>query len=148
VDPVVDLAESAEALPLARNLAQLIRQNVASHADKRALFQSLRGAVAILDDDVGTALTLRFDYGRLIIHGTVVGVPDLTVRGTAPAIRGLADIPCLTLKGLTFGLFDRGARAALSLAARSIKEGSLKVYGFSLHPRLGVKLLRILSRGG
>lgn len=147
MEPVIDLAPGAERIALARDLAEQIRQNVADSVSKRADFNSLRGAIAVFDDDAGAALTLRFDYGRLIVHGSLVGVPDVTLRGSGAAIRALGDLPSFSLSGLTLGLLlEPGARGGLATAMKSLGNGSLKGYGVGLHPRLSLRLLRILSK--
>jgi len=77
VDPVIDLSPGAEHDPLARSFAEIVRANVARDWQKSE-FSRLRGAAAIVADDAGTALTLRFDFGRLTIHEGLVGTPDVT----------------------------------------------------------------------
>jgi hypothetical protein len=147
LEPFIDLASGAEGLELARDLALLVRENVERDASKRTHFNRLRGSVAIIADDVGTALTLRFDYGRLIIHEGLVGVPDVTLRGGTAVLQSLSDVPSPTLVGISLGaLGDHGARDALSRLAKAMRNGDLKIYGLLLHPRLVTRLLHVLSR--
>jgi hypothetical protein len=144
LEPTVDLAPGSERLALARELAAVVRQNIADHAEKRAEFCRLRGAVAVVADDTGVALTLRFEYGRLVVHAGVVGIPDVTLRGSAERIRDLAALPALTVRGLARSRSD--ARLILGSTVRSLRGGDLKVYGFVLHPRLVLRTLRVLSK--
>src|SRR5690349_21049096 len=103
-------------------LAELVRRNVARDRGKRAEFDRLRGAVAVVAVDHPTALTLRFDFGRLIVHDGVVGVPDITLRGPLSALEGL------------------GEHRARTFGAR----GDLTVYGLWTHPLMVRRLFRVL----
>ena len=80
---LIDVAPGAESLPLAASLAELVRRNIGRDAAKRAEFDRLRGAVAVVADDHRTSLTLRFDFGHLVVHTGVVGVPDITLLWSA-----------------------------------------------------------------
>jgi hypothetical protein len=146
LEPFIDLAPGAEGLELARSLAGLVRENVVRHPAKRAEFDRLRGSIGVIADDAGVALTLRFDFGRLIIHAGLIGVPDVTLRGTTSALETLSALPMATPLGLSAGVFDGTARRAARAAATAMRKGDLKVYGLGLHPRLVARLLRILSR--
>ncbi len=147
MDPVIDLAPGAEDVPLARMLAALVRENVLRDCETHAAFDRLRGAVAIVADDRGTALTLRFDFGRLVIHTGVIGVPDVTIRGPESLLEALGDVPRPSLPALTLGILrDGGARAALGDLARRAAPSELKMYGLLAHPALVQRLLLVLSR--
>ena len=148
MDTVVDLAPGAEQSSLARHLADVVRENVRRPWQKRE-FERLRGSVALVADDVGAALTLRFDFGRLTVHEGLVGVPDVTIRGGTADIEALADLPFserlgvpLALRGDTDGL--RAVRQVFS----SLRSRRLKIYGLVLHVRLVLRFLRVLSRRG
>jgi hypothetical protein len=86
-EALIDVAPGAESLPLAASLAELVRRNIGRDAAKRAEFDRLRGAVAVVADDHQTSLTLRFDFGRLVVHTGVVGVPDITLLGPIAVLR-------------------------------------------------------------
>lgn len=89
---MVDLAPGAEHDPLARLFVELIRG--ASERDgQRADLTRMRGAVGVVADDAGTALTLRFDFGRVTVHEGLVGVPTITIRGASDDIAALAELP-------------------------------------------------------
>ncbi len=75
----------------------------------------MRGAVGVVADDAGTALTLRFDFGRVTVHEGLVGVPTITIRGGRDDIAALADIP--------FGALGL-PNAAIGARARGVAPGS------------------------
>lgn len=147
--PLIDLAPGAEDNPVAVELADLIRKNLARSPRKEADFRSLRGSVLMVAQDLGEALTLRFDHGRLTIHDGTVGIPAVTFCGDLSALRRLTDLPLtgwLRLPVLT--PFAREGRETWRHLARLFARGDLKVYGLAAHPRTVVFLLRILSVHG
>lgn len=147
MSPLIDIAPGAERLPLAVSIAELVRSNVAVDAKRRAAFDRLRGAVAVIAYDRETALTLRFDFGRLVIHSGVVGVPDVTLRGPAAVLESLGDVPRPSLPGLALGIArDGGARAALGTLLDRSGRTPLKLYGLVAHPVLVQRLLTVLSK--
>jgi hypothetical protein len=147
VGPLIDVAPGAEGQPLARHLAELVRGNVSRDSAKRAEFERLRGAIAMVTDDGTTALTLRFDFGRLVVHGGVVGVPDVTVRGTTQALESLGDQPLRGLGRIALLAF-RGGRRSPEGSGGGLRQGELQIYGFVTHPRLVRGLFAVLSRHG
>jgi hypothetical protein len=143
---LIDVAPGAESLPLAASLAELVRRNIGRDAAKRAEFDRLRGAVAVVADDHPTSLTLRFDFGHLVVHTGVVGVPDITLLGPIAVLEALG---ALKARGL-FPL--QGLRGVVGLAWGELREGGagrgwgdLKIYGLWTHPILVRRLLRVLS---
>jgi hypothetical protein len=147
--PIIDLAPSAEENPLSVELADLIRRNLAASPRKQVDFRALRGSVLMVAQDLGEALTLRFDHGRLTIHDGTVGIPSVTFCGDLSALRKLSDFPVtrwLRLPLLT--PFSRQGRETWHHLARLFAKGELKVYGLAAHPRTLVFLLRILSVHG
>jgi hypothetical protein len=147
VSPTIDIAPGAEGEPLARQLAELVRTNVRREPARLSAFDRLRGSVAIVADDRGTALTLRFDFGRLVIHAGVVGVPDITILGPGVLLEALGDVPRPSLAGLALGIARHGgARAALGELVLRAGPGSLKIYGVTTHPVFVQRLLAVLSR--
>jgi hypothetical protein len=138
VDPVVDLAPGAEHEPLARTLADAVEAAVRVPARRRD-FERLRGTVGIVLDDSASALTLRFDFGRLTIHEGLVGVPTVTVRGGRDDIVALTQLPLLR-RGST-----PGSRAELRRLAAAWAGRRLKIYGLVSHPRFVLRFLATLS---
>ncbi len=148
MQPVVDLAPGTEKNPLAQRLAELVRGNVAQSSRRRE-FERLRGSAAVVADDAGTALTLRFDFGRLTVHEGLVGVPDVTILGNTRDIEALTDLPFATRLNVPWpNLGDDGGRAALKAVVSALRSRNLKIYGLVLHARFVLRLLRVLNRAG
>lgn len=138
----MDLAPGAEHDPLARHFVDAMRRALQDEG-RRRVFRRLRGAVGVVADDAATALTLRFDFGRLTVHEGLVGVPTITIRGPSGDIRELSSIPFTRLGAID--LRRLGALAAVRRVAGALGKRRLKVYGMLTHPRLVVSLLRLLS---
>ncbi|MBI3204518.1 MAG: hypothetical protein IT377_13950 [Polyangiaceae bacterium] len=138
MEPVVDLALGADHVPLARQIAERVRTAISQPALRRD-FDRMRGAVGIVADDADTALTLRFDFGRLTIHEGLIGVPTVTLRGITRGLDALSELPAVPARGLV----DSGRSLAHVLGA--LRAGKLKIYGLTSHPRLVFRLLRLLS---
>ena len=147
MEPVVDLAPGAEHDPLATRFAVIVRGNLKNAWQERE-FLRLRGSAVIFADDAGTALTLRFDFGRLTIHEGVDGVPDVTIRGPIADIEALTQLPVHGLSRLPSVLGDRDGRAAIGSVAQALRSRSLKIYGLIFHARFVMRLLRVLSHSG
>lgn len=142
MEPVVDLAPGADHDPLARQLAERVRSALERDAARRVFLQ-MRGAIGIVADDVDTALTLRFDFGRLTIHEGLVGVPTVTIRGATSDLEALSS---LSIAGTGVGALGDTTRAAARVAG-SLRAQRLKIYGLISHPRLVLRFLRVLARG-
>ena len=148
---MIDVAPGAESLPLAASLAELVRRNIGRDAAKRAEFDRLRGAVAVVADDHRTSLTLRFDFGHLVVHTGVVGVPDITLLGPIAVLEALGGgaLKARGLLGLAWGELReggmRGGAAPKARANQPMRWGDLKIYGLWTHPILMRRLLRVLS---
>ena len=121
-----DLGPGAEAHRLARELANRVRDNVSRDARTAKTFDRLAGSLAVVADDAATALTLRFDFGRLTIHEGMVGVPDVTFRGHEAALEGL------------------GRARNLPLLGAPLPRG-VTIYGLARHPRFVARVLRVLA---
>jgi len=141
VDPVVDLAPGADHDPLARQFADRV-QAALERVEQRQAFQKMRGSVGVVADDADTALTLRFDFGRLTIHEGLVGVPTVTIRGQLRDIEALTQ---LSVAGEGWARLGQAGRAAASVAG-ALRGSRLKIYGLVAHPRLVLRLLRVLAQ--
>jgi hypothetical protein len=91
----VDLGPRADADPLAREIRRRVTAKL-ERGEGLAAFRSMWGTVVVVavgDDGAGgtshTTLTLRFDWGRLMIHEGRVGRPDVTLWGSPDSILGL-----------------------------------------------------------
>ena len=144
--PIIDVAPRAEDNPLAVRLASLVRDNLDRCPHKRRDFDALRGSIAVVADDTRDATTLRFDHGRLTVHDGIVGVPDVTVRGSEERILALPNLRVSKRTGFV-SLDRRGLQEARALAS-SLRSGKLRVYGLGLRLPLVVRLLRVLSLDG
>ena len=142
---VVDLAPGTDRNPIARELAARVRSNLEASESTSGGFRSMRGSVLIIADDLGAALTLRFDFGRLTIHDGRVGVPDVTLRASAAGLDNFGRIADAV--GGLGGLLGSGRRAAARRAANVLNElraSDIKVYGLVRHPRLVLRLVNLL----
>jgi hypothetical protein len=149
VDPIIDLAPGAEENPVAVELCEHLRQNLSERPHKQADFRALRGTILMVAQDLGEALTLRFDLGRLTIHDGTVGIPSVTICADLAALRRLADMPITSIGRLpAFGPLTKEGRHTGAYLLRLFAQGDLKVYGLVAHPRTVVFLLRIFSIHG
>ncbi len=140
-DPTIELFPGAEDLPFATIMVDLIRANLADHPHKRRDFAAMHGRVALVAEDVGLSITLRFQRGRLSVHRGLHGIPDLVVRGPSSALIDLSRLPPHPrLKFLPD--FRSDVARALALALR---ERSLRIHGLLGHGALSLRFARVLS---
>jgi hypothetical protein len=146
MDPIVDLAPGAEENELAVTLTTRVRANV-TRPEKRADFRALRGSVLVVAQDTTEAVTLRFDHGRLTVHDGSVGIPSVTFCGDRAVLLRLEAVPLTRFFRLPLAL-NRGSEGAEVLRGMvsQIARGELKIYGLVAHPRLVLRLVRILSK--
>lgn len=143
MQPIVDLAPGAEESPLAAPLAELLRKNLAASPRKTKSFNALRCAVLFVAEDLGESVTLRFDHGKVTLHEGNVGVPTVTLAGSAESLLDLRNVPLS--KTLSFPRLFASGRPSLTALASRLARGDLRVYGLVAHPRLFTRLLRVLS---
>lgn len=140
MQPVIELGPGADDNGFALMLSALIRQNLDDHPRKQRDFLKLSGRVAIVVEDAGVAVTLRFDAGRLTVHDGIVGIPDVTIRA------GSDDVTQMSLMELVprLGLPDpRGA--ATRHVLRASREGRIHMYGALANLPMVLRLTRIMS---
>jgi hypothetical protein len=152
VQPIIDLALGTEENPLAGELARVLRANLLADegspgkARRLADFRALRGAVLIVAQDTGDTVTLRFDHGRLTVHDGHIGVPQLTLCGDETVLLGLCELPLSRLGRLPLpSLFSSDERARFGASMGALLGEGLTIYGLLAHPRMLLRLLRILS---
>jgi hypothetical protein len=150
MEPIVNLAPGADENGLANMLAGLLRQNMQAKPRKQADFAALDGTVAIVAEDADVALTLRFERGeRLTIHDGIVGIPDVTIRGSSDAILALSNMPMATPLGLPIpNPRDRGSVGAVRTVLSAVSRRKLHLYGVVFHLPLLLKLGRLMSVNG
>lgn len=140
MEPHIAFAPGAEDNPLAVWASDRIKSTVLRAEAARRDFFALRAAVALVAPDKRLQVTLRFDHGYLTVHDGVIGVPDMTLCADEEALHAVAALP-LTRLGRIPDVRKNGWRS-LSLELLS---GDLRIYGLFAHPRLLLRLLRVLS---
>ncbi len=136
----IELDPGAEDNGFALMLADLLRQNLEDHPDKARDFARLSGRVAMVVEDAGVAVTLRFDAGRLVVHDGIVGIPDLTIRA------GSDDITQMSLMELLPRVRLPDPRGeATRRVLRASREGRIRMYGALANLPLVVRLTRVMS---
>ena len=145
----IELAPGAEDNGLATMLADLVRQNLESKPHKNTDFDAIQGSVAIVADDAEVALTLRFDAGRLTIHDGIVGIPDVTIRGTSDTILALSNMPLTSRLALPVpNPRDKEAVATVKSVFAAMKAKRFHVYGMLFHLPMIMRLTRVMSING
>lgn len=169
----MDLGPRADANPLAREIRRRIVANLEHGGGLRA-FRRMWGTIVILavgPESSGapthTTLTLRFDWGRLMIHEGRVGRPDVTLWGSAEAILALGlraspwrawradpaavttDVPTAepSVDGSFAGKIRRSWTWALRKGRRARREWprDVKIYGLGFRPRFVWRFARLLA---
>lgn len=149
LDGSVLLAPGAEDNGLATMLADLVKQNLEAKPHKIRDFDRLEGTVGIVAEDAEVALTLRFGAGKLTIHDGILGVPDVTIRGSSDAIIAMSNLPITTRFHLPIARRgDAAGKEASRAMMRGVRDGSLKVHGMLLHLPLVLRLTRVMSVNG
>ena len=143
--PDIGFAPGAQDNELAVWAVSRIRSSVSASDAHERDFYALRAAVCLVAFDDRLQVTLRFDHGYLTVHDGMVGVPDLTICGDRHVLEGIAQIELLQRTPLP--ALSRAAATAWRRSALELFTGELKVYGLATHPRLTLRLLRLLSGG-
>src|SRR5580692_8583398 len=132
--PAIELAPRAEDNGLASMLADLVRQNLEAKPHKQGDFRALAGSIAIVADDADVALTLRFDHGKLTIHDGIVGIPDVTIRGSSDMILALSNMPLSTPLALPFpSPRDKEGMKTVRSVMGALTQGKFHIYGMAFH---------------
>ncbi|MCL2777838.1 MAG: hypothetical protein FWD73_07525 [Polyangiaceae bacterium] len=142
-----ELAKGAEDNAFAQMLLKLVRQNIESKPHKKKDFDRLDGTVALVADDADVAVTLEFRLGRLVVHDGILGVPDVTVRGSSDPIMTLSNVPLTRPLALPIPT-DQSSFDVLRSMMRAMRTGELKVFGMIGHVGLMARLTRVMSVNG
>jgi hypothetical protein len=126
------------AVPFAGILEDLLTANLTQRPEKRAVFEKMRGAVAIELDDIETAVTLVFAGGKLRIEEGIAGSPEIVIRTASDRVM---DLNALRIIGGLPWYFDEAGRRVLS----HLVSGRLKLMGLFTHPVLLTQLTKIMS---
>lgn len=146
MEPQIELAPGADDNGLANMLAGLIQQNLEDKPHKRADFERLRATVAIIADDAGVSLTLRFDRGRLVVHDGIVGIPDVTIRATSDDIMNLSLVELLPTPVL--GALPDLRGKALRQVGQAFLKRRVRIYGALTNAATLFALTRVVSVNG
>lgn len=140
----VDLAPGAEENRLATHLAAAVRAAIGGDPARNRAFRSLKATVLLVPFDEGDAVTLRFDFGRLVVHDGNVGVPTITIGGPYAELMKLAEVGERGMRDFVLSLFGRGPRHPLRGWLRLVAAGDVRLYGMMAHPRTAWRFLRTL----
>lgn len=135
----VELAPGAGDNGLAVMLATLMSQNLEDHPKRRSAFERLRGRVAIVAEDADVALTMEMQGGRVIVHDGIVGIPDLTIRGTSEIIADMS-----RMETGRFGLPDPRGEVNRAMVA-ALRDKKLRIYGLPAALPLLVRFGKVLA---
>ena len=125
-------------IPFAGILADLLTSNLTQRPEKRAVFEAMRGAVAIELIDIETAVTLVFATGKLRIEKGIAGSPQIVIRTTSDRV---TDLNALKIVGGLPWYFDEAGRRVLG----HLFTGRLKISGMFVHLVLLTRLTKIMS---
>ena len=128
----------ATEVPFAGILADLLTTNLTQHPEKRAVFETMRGAAAIDLTDIETAVTLVFAGGKLRIEEGIAGSPEIVIRTTSDRVM---DLNALKIVGGLPWYFDEAGRRVLG----HLLSGRLKISGMLAHLALLTRLTKIMS---
>ncbi len=135
------LAPGADDNPLARWVHDTVARRVshaASDGKGRRSLLAMRATVVLTAPDRRFTATLRFDHGSVAVHDGAIGVPDVTFCGDYAALTAIATMPMSRWARLPVG-------ASWRRLAGDVVAGDLKIYGLASHPRLVLRVLRLLS---
>lgn len=88
----VEYADGDDASAFAQMLGGLIEANVASRPPRRRDFDVLKARVGILVTDIGEAVTLDFQGGRLVVRNGLQDGRDVTIRADADTVMQLSNV--------------------------------------------------------
>jgi len=128
----------ATRVPFAGILADLLTANLTQRSEKRAVYEKMRGSVAIELVDIETAATLIFAAGKLRIEEGIVGRPEIVIRTASERVM---DLNALRIVGGLPWYFDEAGRRVLG----HLVSGRLKIEGLFTHPVLLTQLTKIMS---
>ena len=121
-------------------VAQLIRQNVDEHAEKKRALSRMIGRVVLVVEDLDLAITLRFDEGQLTVFHSVVGIPDLTIRASSEWHTKMSLVELEPRFGLPHPRKD-----VFREVVKGTRNGEIKVFGLMTSWPLMLRLTKIMS---
>ena len=133
-----EFIENRAETPFALILTELLASNLGQRPEKKAVFDRMRGAVAIELTDIETAVTLTFEGGKLRIGDGIRQGAALVIRTTSDRVM---DLNSLRLVGGLPWYFDEAGRKVMG----HLLAGRLKIAGMFAHPVLLTRLTKIMS---
>lgn len=133
----IDMAPSADEVPMAGMLAQMLEANLES-PQKLKVFNSLKARVYLYAEDAEAGITMDFDRGRLTVYGGEEGKPDISITTDAETLLELANI------NIKLGLpyyFDETGRGVL----KKLFKRELKIKGMFAHPLTLTNVTKVMS---
>lgn len=118
----IELGRDAEDNGLATMLAMLMTQNLHDHPERRKILHRAKGRVAIIAEDADVAVTLELRHGICVVHGGLVGIPDVTLRG---GFEQIGDLSRMEMAGV---LPDPRGEVNQALWS-AIQDGRLRIFG-------------------
>jgi hypothetical protein len=122
-EPVVEYADGDDASAFAQMLGGLIQANVSARPEKRRDFDTLKARVGIFVTDIGEAVTLDFEGGRLLVRNGLEASRDVTIRADAGTVMELSNVR------IGFAGMPNYLDAAGRQVAGKLLKGQLKIEG-------------------
>jgi hypothetical protein len=133
----VTLAPSAEEVPMAGMLAEMLKANL-EKPEKLKVFNSLKAKVFLHAEDADTSMTMDFDKGKLVVYGGKEGKPDIAIVTDAETLLELANI------NIKMGMPYYFDKAGMAIVKKLLK-GDLKIKGMFTHIGALTKVTKVMS---
>jgi hypothetical protein len=133
----ISLAPSAEEVPMAGMLAEMLRANL-EKPEKMKVFNTLKARVFLSAEDAETSMTMDFNKGKLTVYGGEEGKPDISIITDAATLLDLANI------NIKMGMpyyFDKAGREVV----KKLLKGDLKIKGMITHIGALTKVTKVMS---
>jgi hypothetical protein len=141
----VDLGNLAQHDPLALEIKRRVLSHLPGTPPERA-FSRMWGTIIVVRRSPGPLvrsslreLTLRFDYGRLVVHDGRVGRPDISLWGTDSQVLALGQAGPAPTRAWSV------ARTIVGVSGGGSSFEPLQIFGGLGHPRLLYRLSLVLS---
>jgi hypothetical protein len=147
VAALVGYANGAEDNALARWLGARIKRAVERSARARGAVLAMRAVVSVVVPDRRLSATLRFDHGVVTVHDGLQGVPDLTICADYKLIERFGALRPPSWRSLRRAVGSGHPDAGQGWLGMGVAllDGRLEMYGALGHPRLLLRLLRLVG---
>jgi SCP-2 sterol transfer family len=133
----ITMAPSAEEVPMAGMLAEMLRSNL-EKPEKLKAFNSLKARVFLNAEDAETSMTMDFDKGKLTVYGGEEGKPDISIITDAETLLELANI------NIKMGMPYYFDKTGMGIVKKLLK-GNLKIKGMFTHLGALTKVTKVMS---